>query len=668
MKFTSKILISLGIYLLSLNSLNSQVVTGWTSLNGGFNGEVNAMIKFDTLLVAAGSFTYAGTTPVNRIALWNGTSWVAMGDGFNDTVFTLSLYQGILLAGGKFTQSGSTPVSRFAYWNGVNWAGVMGGANGEIRTMLAVNNDIYLGGSFTNVGGVTVSNIAKFDGTSTSPMGDGLNGKVLSIEQYNGSIFAGGQFTASGSNNVSKISRFNGNNWVPLGTGVNDEVYSLKNYSNKLFVGGRFTSAGGNNNIKYLASWNGSGWNAVGGGVDNEVNVMTVFLDDLVIGGQFLRVGSPDDSNYVNRIAKWNETSWSKLSTGSNNKVKALYTFNDSSLVAGGIFTTAGGRTSNFISIWKKLTTYSISGNVKYFGTPTPVTSGKVYAVRLDLYTKEILYLDSAAIQSDGFYQLPKVRIDSVFIIAYPNSTTTQDYIPTYHPSSPIWESASKFVLTHNETGKDIFVQPIQTIAGQPFTLSGKLHLNYLPYGYTTGSGMKFKAGSIISLKLSGVYKSFAISNRFEDYIVPNLANGNYDVTVTRLGFASKSANVTVNNSNIVNFTFNLDTSYNPTSVTYEPEIPEGFSLSQNYPNPFNPVTNIRFTIPVCKTCNGGLSNVRLAIFDLLGREVKVLLNENKQPGTYVVMFDASSLSSGTYFYTLESGDFTDTKKLVLIK
>lgn len=661
MKYISKILISISFFLLSLNSLNAQVVTGWTSLSNGFNGEVNAVIKFDTLLIAAGSFTYAGTTPVNRIALWNGTSWVPMGDGFNDTVYTLALYQGILLAGGKFTYSGSTPVSRFAYWNGVNWAGVMGGANGEIRTMLAINNDIYLGGSFTNVGGINVNNIAKFDGTSTSPMGSGLNGKVLAIEEYGGSIYAGGQFTASGPNNVSKIARFNGTNWVPLGNGVNNYVFALKNYSNKLYVGGKFTEAGGSNNIKYLASWNGSGWNAVGGGVDYEVNAMTVFHGNLVIGGQFLRVGPQEDSNYVNRVAQWNGTNWSNLSTGANNRVKALYTFNDSSLVAGGIFSTLGGRESFYISMWKKVVTYSVSGFVKYYGTSTPVTSGKVYAIRLDLYTKEILFLDSAEIQSDGSYLLPKVRSDSVYIIAYPNSTTTQDYIPTYYPSSPIWENATRFVLIHNETDKNIFVKPIQTIPGQPYTMSGKLHLNYLPYGYTSGQGMKFKAGSIISLKLSGVYKSFSISNRFEDYRVLNLANGNYEVTVTRLGYASKYANVIVNNNNIVNYIINLDTSYNPTSVTYKPEIPEGFSLSQNYPNPFNPVTMIKFGVP-------NLSFIKLTITDILGREVRTIVSEDKQPGTYEILFNASGLTSGTYFYTLESGDFRETKKLVLLK
>lgn len=88
---------------------------------------------------------------------------------------------------------------------------------------------------------------------------------------------------------------------------------------------------------------------------------------------------------------------------------------------------------------------------------------------------------------------------------------------------------------------------------------------------------------------------------------------------------------------------------------------PEVYSLSQNYPNPFNPVTNIKFSIP-----NSGL--VKLVIFDILGREVKTLLNDVKPAGNYVVDFNASELSSGAYFYRLEAGNFTETKKMLLVK
>jgi hypothetical protein len=89
--------------------------------------------------------------------------------------------------------------------------------------------------------------------------------------------------------------------------------------------------------------------------------------------------------------------------------------------------------------------------------------------------------------------------------------------------------------------------------------------------------------------------------------------------------------------------------------------VPAAYSLSQNYPNPFNPVTKIKYAIP-----KPGL--VKLMIYDVLGREVTVLVNELKQAGIYSVSFDASSYTSGVYFYKLEAGDFTEVKKMVLMK
>lgn len=90
-------------------------------------------------------------------------------------------------------------------------------------------------------------------------------------------------------------------------------------------------------------------------------------------------------------------------------------------------------------------------------------------------------------------------------------------------------------------------------------------------------------------------------------------------------------------------------------------EIPGSFSLYQNYPNPFNPATQIIFDLP-----ESGLT--KLAVYDILGREVNVLLNGFKPAGKYTVSFDASGLSSGIYFYTLQSGKVKMTRKMILSK
>ena len=90
-------------------------------------------------------------------------------------------------------------------------------------------------------------------------------------------------------------------------------------------------------------------------------------------------------------------------------------------------------------------------------------------------------------------------------------------------------------------------------------------------------------------------------------------------------------------------------------------ELPHDFLLSQNYPNPFNPRTTIRYELPKS-------SDVRLSVYDMLGREVVVLMNERRNAGVHEVKFDGSGLASGLYLYRLQTGDFVATKRLLFLK
>jgi photosystem II stability/assembly factor-like uncharacterized protein len=100
-----------------------------------------------------------------------------------------------------------------------------------------------------------------------------------------------------------------------------------------------------------------------------------------------------------------------------------------------------------------------------------------------------------------------------------------------------------------------------------------------------------------------------------------------------------------------------------PLSVEEEQidEMPTGYSLSQNYPNPFNPSTTFRYSIP-------NESKVIIKVYDILGKEIATLMDEEKSVGTYELTWNASSLPSGVYFYQLKAGDFIKTKKMTLLK
>jgi hypothetical protein len=98
--------------------------------------------------------------------------------------------------------------------------------------------------------------------------------------------------------------------------------------------------------------------------------------------------------------------------------------------------------------------------------------------------------------------------------------------------------------------------------------------------------------------------------------------------------------------------------------ITGMEQLPDGinsYSLSNNYPNPFNPNTTINYQIPE-------ISFVTLKVYDVLGKEITTLVNNEKPVGSYEIEFEATSLPSGIYFYQLQAGSFVVTKKMVLMK
>jgi hypothetical protein len=93
-------------------------------------------------------------------------------------------------------------------------------------------------------------------------------------------------------------------------------------------------------------------------------------------------------------------------------------------------------------------------------------------------------------------------------------------------------------------------------------------------------------------------------------------------------------------------------------------EIPNEFALFSNYPNPFNPVTKIRFNIPNIT----GEDKINLTVFDVLGKEIEVLVNRELKAGKYEALWDAANFPSGIYFYRLSSRNFSETRKMILVK
>ena len=171
---------------------------------------------------------------------------------------------------------------------------------------------------------------------------------------------------------------------------------------------------------------------------------------------------------------------------------------------------------------------------------------------------------------------------------------------------------------------------------------------NLYTAGFSNSDILVLKYNSALTLQWSKTYNSPAKGNdATSDMILDN--SGNLYITGYSMGIGTNYDYLTIKYSQVVGITQNSN------------EVPEAYTLHQNYPNPFNPSTNIKFDIPKD-------SDVKIAVYDMLGKEVKILVEEHKQAGSYELNFDASKLSSGMYFYKLTAGSFTGIKKMILIK
>ena len=165
---------------------------------------------------------------------------------------------------------------------------------------------------------------------------------------------------------------------------------------------------------------------------------------------------------------------------------------------------------------------------------------------------------------------------------------------------------------------------------------------------------------SLIKYDVNGIFQWFtgySVVKHPEDFAYSVSADNSGNIVVTGISIDS------VNDYDIVTIKYSQPVGINESIAG----IPENYFLNQNYPNPFNPVTNLEFGIPAIQGMQE-LRYVTVEIYDVLGKKVTSLVNEKLYPGNYKVTFDGSRLTSGIYFCTLKTENFTETKRLLLIK
>ena len=209
--------------------------------------------------------------------------------------------------------------------------------------------------------------------------------------------------------------------------------------------------------------------------------------------------------------------------------------------------------------------------------------------------------------------------------------------------------------ISNNDPSKPIFKISLQTEAPLPIELSS--------FSATTiGSTVKLSWKTETEVNNYGFdVERYALSAERQAWNKIGFVNGNGNSN------SPKSYSFVDDKVNAGKYSYRLKQIDNDGQFEYSKAIevdfgaPKKFELSQNYPNPFNPVTTIHFNLPEA-------GNVKLTLFNILGQEIKTLINEFKESGVHTINFDASELNSGMYIYELESGSFVQTRKMTLVK
>jgi len=341
--------------------------TQLVAIGGVDEAEVNpptvmAMTSWNGKLYCGGEFQVAGhpytpndTRAVYHVASYDGLEWARVGDGlgFDDTVRTLGRFQGQTIAGGHFSLAGGSFAMGLARFDGSDWRH-FGWFDGDVTAMTEHNGELWVAGQFGTVDGINVNGVARWDGTQWHSVGGGPGpARANCIASYQGTIHIG---------STGSPKRWTGGGWQTFTSAITGSLSVMHVHQGVLYMGGATPFHPGNPN---LFAWNGTTLSVPGGGVNNAVEGLGSFGNELIVGGRFTTAGgSPARS-----IAKWNGSAWSTFGTGvKGTTVKAITTFLGS-LVIGGDFNRLQGENADYVarwtgSGWSPLTTAEPDGGI----------------------------------------------------------------------------------------------------------------------------------------------------------------------------------------------------------------------------------------------------------------------------------------------------------------
>lgn len=710
------------VWALSFNTLNAQwihtngpkapdnvmSITGIKKENGGFNllagaNGVYVSTDYGTNWVKASGingqiwtfFAFSGNNIF--VGVWGsgiyestdyGLNWTLLKNApyfYTTSISTVSV-NGIdttLFAGGFLTigENGSLYKSTD---NGTSWQfvnNVFGHFQQGISGVASVDTNLFLD---TYGNGIFISTDG---GTSWDSTNTGLTNRVVNdLAVIDSNLFAG---TLGGGVFESTD---NGANWHPVNNGLtNLNVYNLFVNGTKLYAG---TSEGG----IYLSTNMGANWKVISSGrIRSDVNDIFVYQDTMLFAAT--------DSAGVYRSLD-NGKTWSNSITGEHYfSIRSLIN-SGNEIIAGeylegsGVFPTTDYG-NNWIQKSKGIATsnralkLAVNSGGIFAGTPNGIYKSTDNCSTWVEDTTGIghTYIYSFAVKDSNIFA--GTYGSYIYLSTDNGSTWTQEkngltnngtiYSLAFHANKVYAGTLGGGVFVSTDMGSS-WTEDTTGMGNQGLTAlysNGKYLFAGASSYYYASVYISTDDGTSWNINNNSIFFSPDSSESFIIYSITGIGSNVFIGTAgsglfvsTDNGTTWKSTNDGLTDLNIFALHILNDTLYAGTksgvwklplgnitnSVALDQEkIPSHFLLSRNYPNPFNPTTTINFSVP-----KSGI--VTIKIYDILGREIKTLVSEEKAAGNYNIQFDGSRLPSGVYFYRMQAGDFVQTKKLVLLK
>jgi hypothetical protein len=665
--------------LASINHVTN-TVTAW---NPTPNSDADALLVHGNSLYVGGLFTTIAGEGRNlaqfTLSDMTLTSWSPNGYNcsFGFSASALDFANGAVYVGGTILASvpGLRGPAAFDSVTGMltNWhpAGVAGTNTPAIRTLAISGTQVYIGGVFTSIGGKSRDKLAEIDiasGTATDWNAGALsNGSVAALALSGNTLFVGGGFQGIGCfssrQGLAALDATTGAvlSWqADIQNGAS--VDAMKVSGSTLYVGGSFNSVGGqsrnrlaaiNTSTAAVESWNP---NPTGSGFVG-INTIEIVGTTVYVGGFFSSIGGASRDRFAALDATTGlATSFdagAMVPTTSNVSVYALKaSASGNILYLGGNFTQISGQARRGVCAYD-LTTLSL---VPTLTSWNPSINGVVLAIHPALTSVFVGgNFDSIGTARRRF--LGSVSTGGGLVSPFnPDLSSSVEAIET-NGTSLFAGGYADSVSSQFHRGIARFIDASLPVQLASFT-GTRVSSNAVRLNWRTISEVN-NYGFFVERRAQSVEQWNETPNSF--VAGHGTTNEPHDYSFTdnsapmgNLQYRLKQVDL----DGTIHFSEPI-TIASPTSVSES--APTEFSLEQNYPNPFNPTTHFGFRIV-------DFGFVSLKVFDLLGREVATLVNENLHAGSYQTTFDATGLASGVYVYRLQSGSFSSTKKMAFAK